>query len=407
MIKQISLSSLFVALIITAPGCGAKSNSSTNASVNSPSNYSPVTSGPNVMPVTVGKSTVCGQNVVSGQTYSNPNEPCTSVTICVPGTSNCQTISDVLVDTGSTGLRLFSSVVTLSLTTVTVGSSQIAECANFGSGSDWGPIATAQINLASEPSVQTSIQLINANYATVPSVCKGSDTAPSEAGFNGILGVGLFKQDCGDSCAKSANQSMYYSCSGSNCATTTLPVTTQLQNPIALLPTDNNGLIFELPNLTSASGSTSVTGSIVLGIGTESNNSPSGATEFAANGEGNFDTNYNNSNQSGSFIDSGSNGLFFSSNITTCSSGFYCPSSTESLSAIISGTSGSPQTQINFQIANESTLTSNGNLVFNNLGGSVSIGGFDWGLPFFFGRKVYVGIESQTSSLGTGPYWAF
>src|SRR4051794_14396704 len=55
----------------------------------------------NTMPVTVG----CGYQ----------NEPCVSVTICEPGTSNCQTIPNVLLDTGSYGLRLFSCSVGLTL----------------------------------------------------------------------------------------------------------------------------------------------------------------------------------------------------------------------------------------------------------------------------------------------------
>jgi hypothetical protein len=43
--------------------------------------------------------------------------------------------------------------------------------------------------------------------------------------------------------------------------------------------------------------------------------------------------------------------------------------------------------------------------VFLELGGPDT--SFDWGLPFFLGRSVYVGIDGQTSSLGTGPYWAY
>jgi hypothetical protein len=32
---------------------------------------------------------------------------------------------------------------------------------------------------------------------------------------------------------------------------------------------------------------------------------------------------------------------------------------------------------------------------------------FDWGLPFFYGRRVFIGIDGQASSLGTGPFYAF
>ena len=43
----------------------------------------------------------------------------TTVTVCVPGTTTCQTIDNIQVDTGSYGLRLLSPVLTLSLPVAT------------------------------------------------------------------------------------------------------------------------------------------------------------------------------------------------------------------------------------------------------------------------------------------------
>ena len=32
---------------------------------------------------------------------------------------------------------------------------------------------------------------------------------------------------------------------------------------------------------------------------------------------------------------------------------------------------------------------------------------FDWGLPFHYGKSVFVVIEGKTTSGGTGPFFAF
>jgi hypothetical protein len=184
----------------------------------------------------------------------------------------------------------------------------------------------------------------------------------------------------------------------------------QVQNPVALLPQDNNGVIVQLPGV-PLGGSPSVKGSLVLGIGTQSNNLASGATAYAADPFGDFITDFNGISYT-SFIDSGSNGLFFpspsSSLIPDCAaySGWFCPSSTVSLSATNKGASGSPSGSVSFQIGNFDTLFNSSNNVFDDIGGSLP-GGFDWGLPFFLGRNIYVGLEGKTSSLGTGPYWAY
>jgi len=205
---------------------------------------------------------------------------------------------------------------------------------------------------------------------------------------------------------------MYYSCSGTSCRGTAVSLANQVQNPVSLLSTDNNGVIVQLPSVSSG-GAASATGSLILGIGTSSNNTPSSsAIAYPANDYAEFITTLNSTSYSSSFLDTGSNGLFFpspsSTLLPTCSSSsdWFCPSSAVSLSATTSGYSGTPSTAVSFSIANATALFNTSYSVFSELGGSMS-GGFDWGLPFFFGRTVYVGISGKTSTLGTGPYWAY
>jgi hypothetical protein len=47
--------------------------------------------------------------------------------------------------------------------------------------------------------------------------------------------------------------------------------------------------------------------------------------------------------------------------------------------------------------------------VFNNTAGVMAgdSGAFDWGLPFYFGRNVFVGMVNRSSKLGAGPYFAY
>ncbi len=358
----------------------------------------------NVMAITVNGS-LCSNN-------SYVNKPCVSVTVCTPGTSTCQTIDDILLDTGSSGLRIFNQALNVSLTQVTSGSDSIAECIQYGDGSsDWGPVQIASVILGDEPVIQVPIQVIDSTFGNTPIACQNADKSPTDAGFNGILGIGLFAQDCGQDCSNSADNGMYYVCNESSCQGTAVPLSSQVQNPVDLLPQDNNGVIVELPSV-PLGGAPSVNGYIVLGIGTRTNNVPSAVKTYTADQYGEFTTMFNGISYS-SYIDTGSNALFFpspSSNvIPDCASpdsDWFCPSSIKSFSATNTGSSGSPIGTVSFRIGNFDSLIASSNNVFAEIGGD-GTGEFDWGLPFYFGRDVYMGLEGTESSLGSGPYWAY
>jgi len=401
-------------ILLITTGCGGSGDSG------SPSPSPPVTPADNVLTITVNGS-LCSAN-------SYINKPCVSITICSPGTSTCQTISDILLDTGDSGIRIFKQVLTVPLTQVTSGSGSLAECIQYTDGSSvWGPVKTAGVILGNEPTVTVPIQVIDSTFGTRPVACTHALISPNDpsAGYNGTLGLSFFAQDCGPACRD--NALWYYTCTGSSCTATTARLTDQVQNPVALLPLDNNGVAVQLPSV-AAGGAISVNGYLILGIGTRSNNIPSGVTVYPANPsgsiplpgglsleQGEFITLFNGITYP-SFIDTGSNGLFFPSPtfnpIPTCSYpdlAWYCPDPTQpplSFSATNEGYTGSPSGTVSFQIANFDSLMSSPNYVFSNIGGT-NIGQFDWGLPFHFGRRVYIGIEDTGSSLGTGPYWAY
>jgi hypothetical protein len=384
-----------LALVAGCVACGGGDSSSGGGATPS----APLVTGDNVLAITVNGS-LCSSN-------SYINKPCVSVTICSPATSTCQTIDDILLDTGDSGLRIFKQALGVSLTQVTSDGNPVAECIQYADGSSvWGPVKTAGVVLGNEPAVQVPIHVIDSSFGTAPAGCSGAYQTPAEAGYNGSLGVSFFAQDCGSTCVDGPT-GIYYTCSGATCTGAPVVLPLQVQNPVALLPVDNNGVIVQLPGVPPG-GSASASGYLVLGIGTRSNNTPSGVTAYAADGSGNLNTSFNGSNYTG-FLDTGSNGLFFPSALPNCAgpdSAWYCPASTKDLSATNRGASGSPSGVVSFQIANfETLLSSPGNNVFDDIGGDNV--NFDWGLPFHLGRSVYIGIEGKASSLGSGFYWAY
>ena len=155
-------------LFLTACGGGGGSADSSSTSINQNTQYISSNIAPNAISFSV-------QNIYDG----GVNLPYVSVEVCQPGTTKCQTISNILLDTGSTGLRVFASALNdLPLTSQTNGGTPLAECATFISGVTWGSVKVADIKMSSEIARSISIQVIaDPAYPTIPSQSYCSITA--------------------------------------------------------------------------------------------------------------------------------------------------------------------------------------------------------------------------------------
>ena len=384
-------------------GCGG-------GSMGSGSGTTPPSSGANVQPLTVD----AGPDGI-------PDIPFVTITVCAPGSStNCQTIDHIQVDTGSTGLRLLSTVLSPSLSLTQErdsGGNPIVACAQFADGFSWGPVKTADLKIAGEQASSLPVQIIgDPAFLSIPTTCSNSgppENTVGAFGANGLLGVGLFLQDCGSSCVLFPVPGNYYSCPAAGCQPTQIALTQQLQNPASLFAADNNGVLIQLPTLPAA-GAATATGSLIFGIGTQSNNGLGSAAVLTVDtNTGNIVTVVNGTSYPDSYIDSGSSVTFFGSTFfpvcTVAGQGLYCPATTQTLAGSLQGVNRTTA-NVSFSVANGDQLfgANPGFMAFSNIAAPNSDpGGFAWGLPFFFGRNVFTAFETKSTPGGTGPYFAF
>ncbi len=392
----------------------------------------------NVAPLTVN----------AGPVASNPqaNVAFTTVQVCTPGTSTCVTIDNVAVDTGSTGLRIPASLLsTLNLPAITLNSITPAS----GGTSNGSELASSvPIHVMGDTSIPSAPS--SCSTVTTISGSQKAGTAENSAealGSNGLIGVGNYIYDCdivgnpaagtnGCSSNSTPPTGMYYTCTSSSCSPSLVPAGQQVRNPVSLF-TDNNGVIIKLPTV-PVGGQLTATGTMVFGIGTSTNNLLGGATVLKLDANTNnpawtgFTTVFNgvsypNSTSSiASFIDSGSNGIYFLDTPTTTipncpvSTDFYCPAtSPDNLQATNKATGGN-SALVSFSVSNADSLsgsfTAFSDLAGPNTPGSslssgtkTADGYFDWGLSFFYGRNVYTSIWGVTPPTGVqaGPWWAY
>jgi hypothetical protein len=400
--------SLSAALCLVAISCGGGGGSSVGVG----SGTSSPPAGNNVASVIVDRGPT-----VNGSPIGSVNTLFTTITVCAPGsTTSCQTIDHIQVDTGSYGLRLLAPVLTLTLPVEKLANSSnsLVECTIFLDGYSWGPVATADVQIGGETAQSLPVQVIgDSRFPTVPANCSGMGTAEdtvSAFGANGILGIGPFELGCGD--CDTVTHGIYYAC-GTTCAETVVPTAMQEPNPVTRFAVDNNGSIIDLPAVAST-GAATLAGSLIFGIDTQSNNQSGTQTVLTVNGLAELTMTFLGQALTNSFMDSGSNGIFFAdSNIAPCmttDTDFYCPGNTLTLALSIQGQNGVMVNNLTFGVGNAQTMLNNNPSfnVFPLLAGTIPAGNpgtFDYGLAFFYGKRVAVAVDK--TSVGTGPYIAF
>lgn len=336
------------------------------------------------------------------------NTPYVTVTVCIPGSSICQDIDHVMVDTSSWGLRLQAAAIPpeLALPLVRTDSgAPAAECVHFSSGYTWGAVRSADVRLSGQAVANLPVQVIgdgDSTMAHVPTQCSstGSDLG-ARLDVNGVLGVGMLRYDCGPTCTTSTAPAIYFGCADQGCVPSTLQLRQQVINPVALLATHNNGVALVLQDV-PAHGVSALEGALVLGIGTATNNQLGAAQVLAMDSHYQLTTVYKGRSYP-STVDSGANALFFPDADLPACAGLYCPPQPTTLQAQVQSPSGARR---DVTVALEALGTLGPDAVAGSIGQNEA-DSVTWGLPFFFGRTVFVALKDSPTPGGPGPYWAF
>jgi hypothetical protein len=284
-------------------------------------------------------------------------------------------------------------------------------------------VALADVSMAGESAPKVPVQILDdtASGASPPSTCGANGTLLNDvAGFgaNGVFGVGVFKQDCGSACVSAATPlPIYYGCSTAGvCNAENLALESQVANVGAMFAQDNNGVLIKLPNLANANGDATVQGELIFGLSTQGDNTlPAvGLTVLGADVNGDFTATYNGSaTAQPALIDSGTDALSFDdASIAVCPDGafigYYCPAvAPQAVFAVNTGVGANNASgTVNFAIADPNSFVA-GAAAFIELAGGRGSSHFTWGMPFFYGRNIYIGFDQRIAAAFTGPFYAY
>ena len=286
-------SALSVSLLLSACGGGGGGGGSGPApqAVTAPTTSSTTTASvPIVVPAALNNIVPVFYDGYTGPSaqWNAWNRPTVDVTIC--NSSNvCSTLTNIVLDTASYGLRIDHSVVPPGFPALPpLVDSQfgaLANCADFISGYMWGGVYTATVKMGGEVAANIPVMVYNDPNvsSTAPTNCTSASPTNignvNDLGGNGILGVGP---------QLNSGTASYYSVSSCNasssCAEVTVPESDALPNPVSAFAADYNGFILIPQGNGVAASSTS---NLVFGINTQSNNQVTGYTIVNTNVAGN------------------------------------------------------------------------------------------------------------------------
>ena len=358
----------------------------------------------------------------TGQSARSVNRPFVTVRLCVPGsTTQCVNVNHMLVDTGSTGIRVsvpaLPKRIDLPAVTTRAGA-PVAECMHFISGWTWGSLNRADVYIGGLVARNMPIQLMESSatnptlggngggaFPDAPRTCYAANVNRNVGTIgaiqaNGIIGVGVWPNDA------LIAYDQYFVCNSGVCTVTNDLATSQLpSHPVLYLPSFRGGVSLKMASI-SRSGARNATGSLTFGVTTV----PPGASQLALNEFGMFTSNINGQIYPYSYIDSGTVGIFFdldSPTIPECTRalGIYCPSTPQRTTATLSDSDGNNH-DVSFEVANIESLFLNSSIeptALNNLTGPTNDSydlslpqRFAWGFPFFYGRTVYTLLAGTT-----------
>jgi Protein of unknown function (DUF3443) len=395
--------------IVSAMSCGSETSTGTG----------------NVAPMIV-DGFPCKAGGVEGA-INAPQIPYVSVKVCAPGsTTKCQVIDHIIVDTGSTGLRLAYSALNSSLRPgasglpLVPGSSKtrtLTECETYVSSYAYGPIVKADVYIAGETAKSTQLQVFGDPKYPVPAYCRqqgGTETDTTQSfGGNGLIGVSFDLLD---------DYALYYNCNNSNPRICN-PESAYpgIPNTVSQFASENNGVVLSLPAVGPTASTSPVIGTLTFGVSTQPNNTPSTGTLGLINDGGNDINNGTFSAMVGgswftAYIDSGTDVVYFNDpknpSLTYCPTsgpwgGWYCPSIEQNLTFALAD-SGTIQTKahLSYSVANASNVITPYTIAYSNVAGpdgstittNSSIG---FGLSSFFGNRMYF-LFTGKMALGSG-----